>query len=227
MSHSVIINSANFSKYVDRAVPYLAQASGYYLFGTDFDTSKGNLAPPGGELVANGSPSYGENYATLAALGDYFSTGISVSKGHTVLAVVSKAAGANRIIGPQHNTVGQNNATGIRMGGALGGTAIGTFTPGTAYGFFASTMTGLAGTPGALYTPSAAGVLAKTASTNIGADVPVTEVTIGQQTAPWVGSNSFNIAAAMFFDEELTQAQIEELYSYFRDKLPSRGITVY
>lgn len=227
MSHSVVITSANFSNYVDRAVPYLDQASGYYLFGGSFNDSKTNLAPPGGELTANGSPTYGAGYARLAALGDYFATGRSVSGGHTIIAVVSKAAGPTRAIGPAANTLGQNASALMRMGGAFGGTATASFDPGTAYGFVASTMVGSISTGGALYTPSGAGVLARTSAANTGANLPLQSVSIGHETAPWGAANAFNIAAAMFFDVELSQAQIETIYGYFRDKLPTRGIPVY
>lgn len=227
MAHTVVINSANFTKYVDRAVPYLAQASGYFLFGTDFAASRANLAPPGGNLTAVGNPTYGPGYATLTALGDYFATGVSVSNSHTVVAVASKAAGSSRIIGPSRNAVGQNAATSARAGGSLGGLAIAPFNPGTAYGFVASSVAGTSGAAGSLYTATSTGVLSKVVAANFNAVLPLEPVSIGLETAPYGAVNTFNIAAAMIFDTELSQSQIETIYSYFREKLPLRGITVY
>lgn len=230
MSHSVVIESANFSKFVDRAVPHLALANGFWLFGDSFDASKVNLAPVGGpDLTPNGTIAYGPGYVEFTGVGSYFGTGLTVTGDHTLIVVHTATTPSTydvMISGGAFDRLGHIAKTTARNGGAYGGVATPAHAPGASYGFMASTMPA-DNSASKIYTTPNAGNLIETVGGTLGAALPIANVTIGPEVAAYGTVGTHRQAAAMVFDTRLTLEQITDIYDYFRFKMPTRGIAVF
>lgn len=245
MSLTIKLAGATFTKFVDSEVPYLDQATGFWLFGGDQASSIKNLAPNGtvlnASVVGTGAPVYGKGLVQMSMTGATASaldSGITLSPAHpfTYIVVGDLIADANynarTLAGTWHSGINgsdifQGNASpGATVSGAFsGGNVISapasTLSPGK-IGFAASTSSA-AGR--AIYTHDGTAMQATTAAA-------LPSPTANTFRVGPFGSRSTNSSvtarycAAMLFQTVLTQTQLTDIYGYLKWKLAKRGVAV-
>lgn len=225
---AITIPGAAFSRFIDTAIPWLSLANGYYLFGTDFATSKRNYAVGASvDLTSNGAPTYGPGYVALAATTDYYDTGIPLTGDQTILVASQMPTNTEELFTPSAGIGLSMRGAGVgsvRLDCALGGGTplvahqIGVdymLNGGTTSGVNGSAIKGYTSTGGVVTETVGAGALAGTLGT-------ATTMRLGPSLAV-SGGTGYRMAAAMTFDTQLTLAQITDIFNYWRYALPKRG----
>jgi hypothetical protein len=225
MTLALKIPGASFSKYAARVkMPLLDIANTYYLFGADADASRTNLVPgaanPLGTVI--GAPTFHDGYAAFTSANgiNALTTGGSPFTHIGVLRMTAGgwgfgnwSAGGNFLYGATDGlikvAVAGNIRTTLGSGPILGQgfqLVAGTYdgTTAVAYVFNNDILT------------TAAAAFVEGATTNYALKFGGHEYS----------THSFDMAAGLSFPTALTQSQIEEVYDYLKQLLPTRGVTM-
>lgn len=228
MGLAIKITGATFTNYVDREVPHLELATGYWLFGTDSASSFVNLAPnaPSATPTVNGTPIYGAGFVQLNP-DNWFNSGItpSAADDYTFI-VVSDFARNGQICGTWHSGT---NAHMIHQGVGFGHATAGGSSYATSNSRVAGSIYFGAATRKssgrASYLADATGVV-KTTSTDLAGGVTNTFACAPGGFGSPADKTQTKYAACMLFPTALTDAQVANIYGYLKWKLSKRGVSI-
>jgi hypothetical protein len=226
---AITIPGASFANFVDSAIPHLDKAIGYYLFGTDFASSKHNYAPNAVvDLTENGTATmvYGPGYVAMDSVNDYFDNGLTLTKDQTILVATQMPTNTEGLFTPSAGTGLTMRGAGVgswRVDGSFGGTSNASHPIGVDYLLLGGTTSGISGQTVKGYSSTGGVVSELVSGGTMAADLTVaTTMRIGMSQAP-AGGTGYRMAAAYLADSQLTLAEIIDIFNYWRFILPKRG----
>lgn len=232
MSLSLTVKDATFTKYVSQLVPYMALAKGFYLFGGTQAASLKNYANPGLPATVLGAPTYGAGYANLTSTSDGFDSGISSRSGFTHIGIITAGGNSTGYFGNWNQAAGAAGAANL-VGKASGlaevrlalegNYRVTSSAPalGSSFQFVASSYDGATGK---LYVRDAASMKIDSAAYALTATPLAQPFRVGG--SGFVDATVFKAAAAMTFQQVMTDGQVAEIYAYLKTFLATRGISV-
>lgn len=242
MGTAIRIAGANFTKFVDQEMPYLALAAGYWLFGGDEASSLLNRAPGAtinGTKVGTGAPIYdaaGVRMSMTGANASAFDMGITLSPTHpfTMLVISQPQAGAaymrQALAGTWHDAVTgsdlfQGGDAGMPSASFSGGAVLTLPASPIAPGQIAMMASTSTATERAVYMHDGVS-MKKTTGAAVGAPTPTTFRVGPFGTRSASASDTTRYCAAMLFPLGLTEAQLLELRDFFKWMMSTRGVSV-
>lgn len=235
MTVSIRIQGASFTKFVDidpSAAPYILDARGFYLLGGNSTESLKNRVPnsPNPTATAIGSPVYGTGYARLTCTEvNGINSGFNFSsQKHTHIVVAARQNGLNRILAGYWKQSTTNNEAALGFSSTYDNLtnymdasprASQPFNP--SIGQFTFMATTYDGTNAKAYAHNGSSLLVTSSAYAAGAIDTTAPFLIG---ASGIGTGEFDAAAVMTFNKALTASELGELYSYFKQLLPLRGL---
>ncbi|WP_438454913.1 hypothetical protein [Vreelandella venusta] len=230
MALAITVKGANFTKFVDRELPYASSTVGYFLMGATIGGTLKNRSPRAtGDATVVGNPDLSAAYAELD-LNNYIDTGITIDTvdgDYTMISVASIADNVRQpLCGTWHSGIQDamlDRNPSLRFttrgsGSGVSGIADSTY---NSLMFHAGVKQGA---NAAVYLKTSAGLQIETGTA--GGNTPALNAyRIGPsggletQTAAQVQ----NHAANLLFDVALTEQQIIEVYDYLAFRIAKRG----
>lgn len=230
MGITIKIPGATFAKFVDREVPSISLATGYWLFGTDSASSFTNLAPnaPAATPTVTGTPVYGNGFVQLNP-DNWFNSGITptATADYTYI-VVSDFARTGAICGTWHSGISPHmiHSFGAGVSHATAGGSSYATTNNRAAGaiHFAAVTRKSSGR--ATYLADAVNGLVKTTAPDYVGGATNTFACAPGGFGNTADKTNTKYAACMLFPTALTDTQVADIYGYMKWKLAKRGVAV-
>ena len=233
MALAITVKGANFTKFVDRELPYASSTVGYFLMGGTIEETLKNRSPRAtGDATVAGSPDISAAYAELD-LNNYIDTGITidtVNGDYTMISVASIVDNVRQPLcgtwhsGIQDAMLDRNPALRFTTRGSGSGVSGITDSTYNKLMFHAGVKQG---GNSAVYLKTSAGMQVETGTA--GNNLPdLNTYRIGpnggleSQTSAQVQ----NHAANLLFDVALTEQQIIDIYNYFAFRVAKRGAII-
>lgn len=229
MGVTIKLTGAAFTNYVDREVPNIDLATGYWLFGTDSASSFTNLAPNAapGTVTITGTPAYGNGYILLNP-DNWFNTGITpIAANDYTYIVASDFARAGQICGTWHSGINghmiHHAAGGFSHATAGGSTYATSNSRSTGAVHFAAATRQASGRASYL---AASGSLVKTTGAAVANGNSNTFACAPGGFGNTADKTNTKYAACMLFPTALTDTQVANIYDYLKWKLARRSVTL-
>lgn len=224
MTFSVKIAGATFTKYAAQVIPHYALLKMFLLLGTSDALSKRNYVGSKADATVMGTPSYATGYATLSTGANGFEAPMSAGKTpFTHMAVVellSTTSGGycGQWQGANTANLLYRNADNLNLAVESNPRAVVALSAAN-FNFIAGSHDGATAN---VYVGSG-GTLTKVSAAYAGTTDKSSKFRIGNNG---YGSGTFKAAAVMTAEAVLSDAEILDEYTYLRQLLATRGVTV-